>query len=557
MCPFDDEDPTLVKPKAIALWYAHQGVVAERDALAARVLELERQLAAKNKRLFGPSSERSKPTTTEPPTADAAQSTSGDGAQGQGEPAVAPPGQGQGEPAMAPPGPPPHNEGGKGSKEGKGHGRRRQPHLEVVEREHTLGPDQRTCGVCGGELEQWAGQEQRAREVDVVHKRYVVVEHVRRKYRCRCGSCIQTAPAPEKLKEGSAYSIGFGVDVAVEKYGDGLALETQAKAMGRSGLLVDSQTLWDQVDTVAFWCIGAYRALRDDVLSHMVVGVDETTWRLMTNKKGQTGSERWWIWLARVRDAVYYTFEDSRSADAGGKLLDDFEGVVMCDGYAAYRALRDRNPLMLLAHCWSHRRRDYVELETSYPTQAKRMVELMGELFAIEREVKDADLKSRLKVRKERCPAVLEQIVALAWEIGLSHSPQSRLYVVTSTLAQQWEGLTLFMRDARIPLHNNDGEQSARGPVRGRKIHQGSRSKRGTEVSAILYTLVESAKLSGVEPRAYLHLTVLRALRGLAPVLPHEVSASMLMETLSMSEGMAHALVRGRPERVGQEVGAS
>ncbi len=380
------------------------------------------------------------------------------------------------------------------------------------------------------------------RQIEQKNKR----EDLLQKYRCRCGGCIKTAPAPEKLKEGGAYSIGLSVDVAVEKYGDGKSLERQVKAMGRSGLVVDSQTLWDQVDSVAFWGLGAYRAVKAFVFSHMTIGADETTWRLMENHAGKTGSDRWWIWIARVASAVFYTFEDSRSADAGGRLFDGFEGVIMCDGYGVYPALAKRNATFVLAHCWSHIRRSYQECSSSFPSETASMLVLIDELFAIERSVKEADLSTRLSVRKEKSVVVLGKIAKLAFKIGLSNSKQSRLYVVTKTMAQQWAGLTLFVRDARIPLHNNATEQSARAPVQGRKVHQGSRSERGTQVAAILYTLVETAKLSGVEPRAYLHLTMLRALRGQPPVLPHEVTVAMLMETLSMSESLARASLRTR-----------
>ena len=108
-------------------------------------------------------------------------------------------------------------------------------------------------------------------------------------------------------------------------------------------------------------------------------------------------------------------------------------------------------------------------------------------------------------------------------------------------MVNQWEGLVLFARHPSVPLHNNETEQSQRGPVIGRNNHQGSRSERGTRVSAILYTLVESAKLAGVDPERYLLLCVRRALMDKSPVTPSEVTIAMLVEDCELTEEQARS----------------
>src|SRR5512144_924675 len=103
----------------------------------------------------------------------------------------------------------------------------------------------KACTSCGGALEEWDGQFEESEEVDVIERRYVVKRHKRKKYRCRCGSCIETAPAPRRLIEGGRYSVSFAISVAVDKYLDHMPLERQVRAMARAGLVVDSQTLFD------------------------------------------------------------------------------------------------------------------------------------------------------------------------------------------------------------------------------------------------------------------------------------------------------------------------
>jgi transposase len=503
VCPFDDDDDLLtVKPRAIALWHAHQSLLSERDALKARVAELERQVKNHNKKRFGKSSERGETPTPAVPSA-------GSETAGAGEKAP--------------------------------HGPREQPHLVTEEVPCSLPDTEKTCDACGGQLDAWEGQTEDSPEIDVHVRGYVRRVYKRQKYRCRCGGCIKTAPAPLKPKEGSLYSIGFGVQAAVDKYSLHLPLHRQVEAMASAGLVIDSQTLWAQVDTVAFWSIGAYAAIRRHVLAQPVIGADETSWRLMDNKKGSAkGSEKWWIWLARAERAVVYAFEDNRGNDAGDKLLGGYKGVVMCDGYGVYLSLANRKEGLLLAHCWSHIRRDYVELEESAPGVAATMIGLIDELFRIERESAPEDL---LRARTEQSKLVLSQIAEKALEIGLSSAPTSKLFTITKTMATQWTGLVRFVGDTRIPVHNNASEQSARGPVLGRKNHQGSRSKRGAKAAAVLYTLVESAKLSHIDPGAYLRLVVHRALRNEVPVLPHDVTAEMLVAQCGMDELMAKSAV--------------
>jgi transposase len=536
MCPFDDDDElSKLKPKAISLWYEHQSVVgkhakvqAERDALAARVKELEAQLARKNKALFGPTSERSK---KDPASA---------------EPAASP------EPSSSP----------QEKPKQKGHGRREQPKLRVEPVEHTLEGDELLCDQCGGTFVLFEGQEETSREIDLLRREFVELLHKRLKYRCPCGACIRTAKAPLKLKEGNLYSIKFGAHVAAQKYDQHQPLERQARVMGSEGLVIDSQTLWDQTDSVAFWSIGAYNAIKAQVLSAEVVGADETQWRLMdTTSDAKTHSSKWWVWAVRAPNAVVYHLDEHRSKDAAATLLSTYHGVVMCDGYAAYSSLAKQFPDVLLAHCWSHIRREFYAIEESAAGASEGMLSLIDELFAIDREAKKLGAQLLEKAtsdgeralaqkgaeamlrhaRSDRSTKVLAQLSEKAFAIGLMNSKESALYKACAKMVNQWEGLVLFARHPSVPLHNNATEQSQRGPVIGRNNHQGSRSERGTRVSAILYTLVESAKLAGVDPERYLLLCVRRALMDKSPVTPSEVTTAMLVEDCELSEEQARS----------------
>jgi transposase len=352
-----------------------------------------------------------------------------------------------------------------------------------------------------------AGQTEDAEEVDVVERSYRIVRHRRQKYRCRCGGCVETALGPPKLVPGGRYSVDFAVSVAVAKYVDHLPLARQVRQLARAGLTFDTQTLWDQLLAAKRHLVPTYEALHARVLASPVVGADETTWPLL--EKG--GGKRWYAWSVASEEAVFYRIDPSRSARAAGEILRDYRGVVVADGYGAYATLaRERGAGgFTLAHCWAHVRRKLVEAEAAYP-QAGEALEAIAQLYAIEAELLGAAPEARLAARRERSKPLVEGL--RVWLDGVRALPESSLGKAIAYADGLWPGLVRFLDDPAIPIDNNATERALRGVVLGRKNHYGSKSLRGTQVAALFYSLVESAKLVGVEPTAYLAEATRRAI---------------------------------------------
>lgn len=395
-----------------------------------------------------------------------------------------------------------------------GHGPREQVELAVVEREHELDVADRVCTSCGEALTEMAGQFEESEEIDSLERQFVIVRHKRKKYRCKCGGCIETALGPDKLIAGGRYSIDFAVGVAIAKYADHLPLERQVRVMKRQGLLVDSQTLWDQLNALAKWIAPVHEALHAHVLKQPVIGADETFWRLMEGGD----NKRWQTWAVCGTDAVSYRIRDSRSAAAAGEVLGNYEGTILCDGYAAYESLKKRGGRFQLAHCWAHVRRKFVEAEESAPDACKQVLDLIGELYAVERECESDEDRARERALRSR--ELLKRIHA--WALEQRALPQSPLGKAIRYMGDLWPGLVRFIDEPRLALDNNSTERALRGVVLGRKNHYGSRSERGTEVAALFYSLIESAKLAGVEPAAYLRHAAHAAVRGDQVHLPHQ-----------------------------------
>jgi transposase len=401
----------------------------------------------------------------------------------------------------------------------RGHGPKSQPNLPVEEVTHTLEEKDRTCAICGEVLTEMGDQAEESEEITVVGVEYKILKHRRQKYRCRCNEQVITAPGPLKLIPGGRYSVDFAVQVAESKYLDHLPLERQVKAMGRAGLDTDSQTIWDQISVLARYLEPTYLALGKLVLELDVVYADETFWRNHENKN----TSKWWTWCVVSDDIATYRIEKTRSLKAANRVLGGFEGIVVTDGYGAYKALEAAESNLKLAHCWAHVRRKFLEGEDAYPELGDHAVKQIGRLFRIDREVPRAgpgasdDEKQRIldlrrRLRREQSKPIIDELLKWAIKHDGAVLPGSKMGKAISYMLKLWKGLTRFLDDPRIPLDNNAAERALRGVVVGRKNHYGSKSKRGTEVAAIFYTLFETAKLSGVDPRAYVTLAANRAI---------------------------------------------
>jgi transposase len=386
----------------------------------------------------------------------------------------------------------------------KGHGPRSQPKLPVVEKVFELDKSDRKCDICGGELSEMNGQFEESEVVTVVKRSFVIECQRRQKYRCRCNQNVVTAPGPKKLQNGGRYSAEFAVEVAVSKYLDHLPLERQVRMMRREGLDIDSQTLWDQLNALARYLESTYWALGQRVLESPVIHSDETRWPLMGSKKKSAGC----VWGLSTPEISFYRMLPTKSTKDGRKVLGDYQGVAVVDGYAVYEVLARAGPGLQLAHCWAHAKRKFDEAKEHYPQACSEILNLIGQLYAVERVIPgpfpgDEEAQQlRLRLRQERTKPILEKI--RNWAMAQRALPRSEFGKAVRYMLERWDKLTLFVNNPLVPPDNNPAERALRGPVVGRKNHYGSRSKRGTEVAALFYTLCETAKLQNIEPRAYL-----------------------------------------------------
>jgi transposase len=171
-------------------------------------------------------------------------------------------------------------------------------------------------------------------------------------------------------------------------------------------------------------------------------------------------------------------------------------------------------------------RRKFIKAEANDPIRSKQFLDMVARLYAVEAQAPpgpESDEKRRA-LRAEKSKLIVEEI--RTWLIGQRFLPGSDIGTAIKYVASCWDGLCVFLENPQVPIDNNRTERGFRGPALGRNNFYGSHSARGTKVAAILYSLVESAKLNGVDPKRYLKSALTSALAGDRIPLPHELRAA-------------------------------
>jgi transposase len=364
-------------------------------------------------------------------------------------------------------------------------------------------------------------------EITVIERQYKKVLHQRKKYRLKKEfnqsdkEVIVTATGAEKLLPGSTYSIDFAVGVVADKYISHTPLERQTREMHSLGLKsMKTKTLSNLCQTVAIYGEPVTNKILQEVLNHNgVVHADETPWKIQIKEQDDG-----YMWVISNQVGSYYVFEPTRSGHVIQDLLNKFKGVVICDGYVGYNRLKGKVDIDL-AHCWAHVRRKYTDIEKNYPTECKEVLDLIDELFRIEREAKTFDQLKQL--RKDRSKLLIEILRIKLNELLPNARSESYLKNAIEYNLKYWDGLIKFLKNENIPLTNNEAERTIRHAVMGRKNFYGSRNHNGADTTAILYTLIESCKRLEVDPRTYINMMIRKSVHGEQPPTPLEYAKSL------------------------------
>lgn len=388
-------------------------------------------------------------------------------------------------------------------------------HLPVERRVYELPETEQSCAVCHNPLHVMSTEVRR--ELEVIPAQVKVIEHVQNVYSCRAceraalTTPIKTAPRPRPVYPGSLASASLIAEVLHQKFTQGLPLYRQEQEWARLGVTLSRQTLANWVVYAAHeWLRPLYVQLQSALRLRNIVHADETTVQVL-EEDGRTAQQKSYMWLYRTgREApgvVLYEYQPTRSGDHPKAFLKGFTGYLQVDGYSGYHDIPD----VILVGCWSHARRKFTDALKSLPAAqrdgpslVREGLEFCNRLFAIERDLRDATPEERERARRARSRPVLAQFL---WWLRAQRAialPKSPLGQAVTYCLNQWTPLTNFLRDGRLEIDNNRSERSIKPFVIGRKNFLFAKTPRGAQASAIVYSIVETAKENGLNPRAYL-----------------------------------------------------
>jgi transposase len=390
-------------------------------------------------------------------------------------------------------------------------------HLERIEQ--VVDVEDKACPCCGGALHQIG--EDVAERLDVVPTTFRVLVTRRPRYGCRsCESAVVQAPAPARIVEGGIPTEALIAQVLVAKYADHLPLYRQAQIYARQGIQLDRSTLADWVGRAAWYL----RPLRDHILERLRrserLFADETTAPVLDPGRGRTKTGQLWAyarddrpWGGSDPPMVAYVYAADRKGERAEAHLGDFAGILQVDGYGGYAALARRRQQISLAFCWAHVRRKFYELADNSPV-ATEVLRRIAELYAIEAEVRGLLAEQRQQVRHERSRVILDDLRQYLDARNRQVSAKSKLGEAIRYALTRWDGLSRFLDDGRVDLDSNTVERSIRPLALNRKNALFAGSDEGGDNWAVIATLIENCKLSGINPHTWLTDTLAKLANG-------------------------------------------
>lgn len=409
------------------------------------------------------------------------------------------------------------------------------PELPRVDVVHDVPEAERICS--DGTPMVLIGQ-QISEQLDIVPMQIRVLRHIRNTYGCKTGEHAPvTAALPAQPLPKSNASPDFLAMLLTVKYADGLPLTRFNKVLSRHNVSVPVQTL-------ARWVIGTaektlqplFNVMRDTLFDGAFIHMDETVVQVLKEKdKSPTSNSYMWVGVGGPPDkpVVIYDYDPSRSGLVPLRLLQGYRGYLMTDGYEGYNQLVRTGGIEHLV-CWAHVRRRFVEA-TRVQLKGKKgladeAVAMIGKLYRIERDTKDAADQERFLARQQLSVPVLADLRVWLTKTLPAVTPQSVLGKALSYMHNYWEKLMRYTERGDLPIDNNRCENAIRPFVVGRKAWLFSDTPAGANASAIIYSMVETAKANGLEPYTWLRrvlrdLPAAKSLEEIEALLPWNLHA--------------------------------
>ncbi|MDR5884297.1 IS66 family transposase [Caballeronia sp. LZ032] len=389
--------------------------------------------------------------------------------------------------------------------------RRRSRHFPAHLPRETVVHAPSNCGCleCGKQMRVLG--EDVSEVLDYVPGYFKVLRHVRPKLSCpRCAAVVQE-PAPSRPIARSMAGAGLLAQVVVAKYADHMPLYRQAGIYRRAGIELDRATLASWVREAAALLQPLSDALGGYVRAADKIHTDDTPVPVLEPGRGKTRTARLWTYVrddrpagSRAPPAVWYRYSPDRKGERPREHLSGYTGILQADAFSGYDALY-RDGTVIEAGCWAHARRKFYDLyKLDSSPIAEEALRRIGALYTVEREVRGQTPDVRLSARQLRSAPLLAELKAW-FEHTLSQvSAKSGLAKAIRYSLGHWHALTRYCEDGRIEVDNNTAERAIRPLVLGSRNYLFAGSDGGGQSAAVIYSLIGTARLNGIEPFAYL-----------------------------------------------------
>jgi transposase len=393
---------------------------------------------------------------------------------------------------------------------------KRRPIPDHVPRnEIEITPTDGVCGSCGGTLRRLG--EDVTEELEYVPGRFVVNRITRPRFACSGCERFTQSPLPSRPIERGRPGPGLLAHVLVSKYADHLPLYRQSQLYAREGIELDRSTMADWVGRTATLLAPLAEAVGRHVLGGAAIHADDTPVQMLAPGTGKTRTSRLWVyvrderqWGSETPPAALYRFSPDRKSIHPARHLAGFEGWMHADGYAGFEDLYRSGAIHEVA-CMAHVRRKFVDVHRAQGSSiAEEAIARIARLYAVETAIRGSPPDERVRIRQDQAAPVFDDLERWLAEQLSTISGKTPLAAAIRYARGRMKRLHPYLADGRLSLDNNPAERAMRGVALGRKNFMFVGSEAGGQAAAVAYTLIETAKLNGVDPEAWLADTLAR-----------------------------------------------
>lgn len=413
-----------------------------------------------------------------------------------------------------------------GQKGRSGHGRRDYSHLCEEEAFVEVPPEERVCPRCGkpfAEMSDTEDSEQIEIEVRVYRRK---TRRKRHRSTCDCYGCTRTvtAPCPAKLIRKSRLGTSLWAHILLDKFASHRPTARLLEELKQHGLDLAPGTVADGLRRLEPMFVPVYEALLERNQASSLCQADETRWLVFVDQEGKIG-HRWWLWVFLGEDTVVYRLDPTRSHDVPERhFAADATCVLIVDRYSAYKAMTQvKSGTIKLAFCWSHVRRDFIEVGKGWPELkdwALQWLHRIRQLYHFNRQrLKHPANSPEFRRYDDALREAIRAMQSQAVEELADEKVRDPCRKVLESLQVHWTGLTLFVDDRRIPMDNNASERKIRGPALGRKNYYGSGALWSGRLATMMFSINATLSHWRINPRRWLlwYLKTCAASGGKAP----------------------------------------